>query len=323
MMVGRADDSSKNTEVGKVKHVLFFLAVLSCMVLAACSASPTPGLEPTDTPVLAGPVAGETWTRLADGMAMVYVPAGEFLMGSDEQDIDHALQTCNETQGDCERIVLDAEHPQHSVYLDGYWIDRTEVTNAQYRQCVQTGVCGESWYSHDNDFNAPDQPVVGLDWHDARDYCQWAGARLPTEAEWEKAARGTGGQVYPWGDEFDCHKGNFDDEQQMDEYVVPGGPDCDGYERTSPVGSIPSGESPYGALDMAGNVWEWVADWYDAGYYSRSPGSNPQGPDSGEDRLARGGSWFQQSYIVRAAIRFSYPPDSGNIDVGFRCARSE
>ena len=281
--------------------------------------TPTP-VRPTATPVPAGPAAGESWTRPTDGMAMVYVAAGEFLMGSDEQDIDHALQTCNETQGDCERGWFDREHPQHSVYLDAFWIDRTEVTNAQYLQCVQAGVCVESGYADDSSLNAPDQPVVGVEWFDARDYCQWAGVRLPTEAEWEKAARGTGGQVYPWGDEFDCHKGNFDDEQQISEYVVPGGPDCDGYDRAAPVGSYPAGVSPYGALDMAGNVWEWTSSLYEPYLYSLTDGREDQ--NGVGDRVIRGGSWNTQSSGDRAAFRTDVGPDFWIYFVGFRCARS-
>jgi formylglycine-generating enzyme required for sulfatase activity len=185
-----------------------------------------------------------TWQRPTDGMVMVYVPEGEFLMGSPSG------------QGN------DDEHPQHTVYLDAFWIDQTEVTNAQYRKCLEAGVCRKPVCWDNSDYNAPDQPVVCVSWGDARTYCEWAGVRLPSEAEWEKAARGTDGRVYPWGNEAPiCERAN---------YAV-----CVG--KAASAGSYPAGVSPYGALDMAGNVWEWVADWYAGNYYSRSPARNPQG----------------------------------------------
>jgi formylglycine-generating enzyme required for sulfatase activity len=218
---------------------------------------------------------------------MVYVLAGEFIMGSDEGDID--------------------EQPMHTVYLDAFYIDRTEVTNAQYRECAEAGACSQPqdtvWY---NDPNRAEHPVVWVSWCQANDYCRWAGERLPTEAEWEKAARGTDGRTYPWGEGIDCDRAQYSE--------------CGG--GTVPVGSKPQGASPYGALDMAGNVWEWVADWYDSGYYSRSPGRNPPGPDYGRYRVLRGGSWYDGQRDARCAIRFLYNPWIRFNDVGFRCARS-
>jgi serine/threonine-protein kinase len=294
-------------------------------------------IPPTDTPELPTPTPtlgiGSTMISEIDGMEYVYVPAGEFLMGSTDDD----------TMADGN------EKPQHAVYLDGYWMARTEVTNAMFARFVdETGYQtdaeqGGSGYAFDRtaggwkdtpdaDWRHPrgpasdlagldDHPVVQVSWNDATAYCQWAGSRLPTEAEWEKAARGTDGRIYPWGNAAVAGDLlNFADANLAmswaDEAVD------DGYQFTAPVGSYPAGASPYGALDMAGNVWEWVADWYDGGYYAQSPRENPTGPGSGSTRVLRGGSWFYPAYDVRAANRFLPPPDDRNDNVGFRCARS-
>jgi formylglycine-generating enzyme required for sulfatase activity len=242
---------------------------------------------------------------------MAYVPAGEFLMGSPDAD---------------PRAGSD-EMPQHIVYLDAFWIDRTEVTNAQYvrflnalgahagacrgRDCVETQV--EDRHSHilregeryvvEDGF--AEHPATEVSWYGARSYCVWAGARLPTEAEWEKAARGTDGWTYSWGDEVpDCEKAQYGD--------------CGG--TTAPVGSRLAGVSPYGALDMAGNVWEWVADWYDPAYYGSSPAQNPPGPDSGVRKVFRGGSWGYPAGFLRASDRARNRPSYAGFNVGFRCA---
>ena len=261
------------------------VAALLITSLSGCFL-PAPTPAPPPTPV-------ETWSRPADGMVMVYVPAGEFIMGSPDGE------------------GYDQEHPQHRVYLDAYWIDRTEVSNAQYRQCVDAGTCevAPGWMR--DDMNDDEQPVAGVTWYDAHIYCEWADARLPTEAEWEKAARGTDGRTYPWGNsEPDCTKANYWDKENG----------CLGI--AAAVGSYPAGASPYGALNMAGNMWEWVADWYDKYYYGNSPARNPQGPDSGEERVLRGASFMPPSYMVRCAYRNKYNPTYMYGAVGFRCARS-
>ena len=230
--------------------------------------------RPTNTPATALQV-GSTRVSPTDGMVQVYVPAGEFRMGS---------ETGNGN-----------EKPVHTVYLDAYWIDQTEVTNAMYAQCVAADACRRplnnisyTRSSYDRNPTYANYPVVYVSWEDAHNYCAWAGRRLPTEAQWEKAARGTDGRTYPWGEGIDCTRANYG-----------GVTGCVG--DTSAAGSYPTGASPYGALDMAGNVWEWVADWYDGSYYQNSPARNPQGPATGAYRALRGGSWFISDSIVRAA----------------------
>jgi eukaryotic-like serine/threonine-protein kinase len=244
---------------------------------------PTPTL--TDTPsLLSGP--GATLVSEKDGMVMVYVPDGEFLMGSTDEQISTAVQDCvgqGSSQSNCENWI-GTESPQHSVYLDAFWIDRTEVANSLYAKCVAAGACDPlndiSSYSRTSYYGNSqfaDYPVIYVNWNMASAYCSWAGRRLPSEAEWEKAARGTDGRLYPWGDQAPS--------SSLVSFAWNQGD-------TAEVGSYPAGASPYGALDMAGNVWEWVNDWYDENYYESSPSENPQGPSSGDDRGLRGGSWY-------------------------------
>ena len=243
-------------------------------------------------------------------MIQHYVPAGEFLMGSDWEEIkDYPL--AHEFQN---------EAPKHWVYLDAFWIDHTEVTNAQYAKCVADGGCTPSGCMNNPAFNQPNQPVVCVTREQAITYCHWAGRELPTEAQWEKAARGTDGRLYPWGNvpSPSC------------EYVVmnDGGLSCGRGETTWPVGSKPRGASPYGALDMAGNVWEWVSDWYDPNYYAYSPYENPTGPDGPVDDhlgVRRGGSFNRdQPSQLRVAIRYWQDVHTSNkTSLGFRCVLPE
>jgi formylglycine-generating enzyme required for sulfatase activity len=285
---------------------------------------PTETLCPVATPPPAQATIGDTWTRPADGMVMVYVPAGTFPMGSSEAAIDAAVEMCvrNSTSGECHRTWFEDESPQHMVTLDAFWIDRMEVTLAQYRQCVAAGHCASADCGVELNPNRPDQPVACVSWFDAQAYCEWAGARLPTEAEWEYAARGPEGNIFPWGDGFDPERLNYCDanctyEWRDAEYN-------DGYSRTAPVGSFEAGASWCDALDMAGNAWEWVADWYDASYYAVSPPHNPQGPESGTYRIMRGGSCYYQASYLRSARRawmLPSPRDSNNSGA-FRCVVS-
>jgi serine/threonine-protein kinase len=244
-------------------------------------------------------------------MTMVYVPGGTFQMGSTDAQIEREASQCEQNPLNrvyCERMFYAYESPQHSVTLEGFWMDRTEVSNAQYARCVQDGICQSSRLAGDPTCNGDVYPVAGIPFQDAADYCAWAGGRLPTEAEWEYAARGTEGRVYPWGDEFDCAGGNFGDD-------LTG---CDdGHAHTAPVASFPAGASWCGAQDMAGNVWEWVSDRF--GDYPAAAQTNPTGPSDGDLNLLRGGSWGYGRNGVRVAYRYPVPPSADYLGVGFRC----
>jgi len=225
-------------------------------------------------------------------MVMVYVPEGDFSMGSNS---------------------YSDEQPIHIVYLDSFWIDQTEVTNRMYTLCVAAGKCAppdsSSSYSRSSYYGNPDYgdfPVIYVSWNDASAYCAWADRRLPTEAEWEKAARGTDERTYPWGNTIDCSLANY--------YSCVGD--------TTAVGSYESGKSPYGVYDLAGNIWEWVNDWYSDTYYASLPDRNPTGPSSGDYRVLRGGAWFNGDFYVRSADRYWSSPTLSNYYIGFRCSRS-
>jgi eukaryotic-like serine/threonine-protein kinase len=256
---------------------------------------------------------------------MAYAPGGEYTMGSTEEDVDSLMRMCRGWGWRCNRTSFEMEQPAHMVALNGFWIDRTEVTNRQYGKCVEAGACrapatkcdwGEPTYG---DASKRDHPVVCVSWYQAQDYCAWAEARLPTDSEWEYAARGEKRSVYPWGNEFDCARVNSDEEPPEDKFS-PGGRGCDGYKQTSPAGAFPAGASWCGALDMAGNVWEWVADWYET--YPSERQLNPTGPSSGWAKVLRSGTWFHNPFGVRSADRdYSRPKLAWGV-IGFRCAKS-
>ncbi|MFC1936914.1 formylglycine-generating enzyme family protein, partial [Chloroflexota bacterium] len=239
----------------------------------------------------------------ADGMVILYVPEGEFEMGSDEWDPN--------------------ESPVHTVYVDAFWVYQTEVTNEMFAAFLNAegnqSEGGNTWLNAEDgdvlihqvggtwqaDSGHEDFPVIELTWFGAAAYCEWAGGRLPTEAEWEKAARGTTGYVYPWGNDWNSSLANAAGEE-------------DGFPGIAPVGSFPGGASPYGALDMAGNVFEWPLDWYDSNYYQNSPYDNPKGPASGSSHALRGGSWLTEPPRCRTTIRATTGASSYST-FGFRC----
>ncbi len=219
---------------------------------------------------------------------MVLVPAGPFVMGSDTN--------------------AASAKPAHTVTLDDFYIDVYEVTNEQYRACAEAGVCttggssriyNETWVGH---------PVMDVTWYEAQRFCEWRDGRLPTEAEWEKAARGTDERTFPWGNEpVTC---------ELTRYGA-----CGWY--TVPVGSHPKGVSPYGVHDMAGNAWEWTADWFDQDYYKDSPAENPTGPERDTGwKSSRGGAWFYQAGLMTSIWRNHAPPTAHYQYLGFRCVRN-
>jgi len=245
----------------------------------------------TPTPPLIDEPAGdasdaEVWVNPADEATYMRIPAGAFTMGADA-DADHS--------------------PAHTVYLEEFWIMQTEVTNTQYARCVEADVCTALYNERWSDPALADHPVTGVSWNQANAYAEWVGGRLPTEAEWEKAARGTDERMYPWGNQSpgDQHA-NFN-------FMTAD---------TMPVGSYLAGASPYGVLDMAGNVEEWVADWYANDYYAASPERTPLGPENGFLRVLRGGSFFHNPMQVRVFTRAKALPDSKFDSVGFRVAVS-
>lgn len=307
--------------------ILFPLLLAVALISTACQlggsqAEPTaiaiPTGAPTLTPVAFNPTAepsggnveaGTERVSAADGMIQVYIPQGSFQMGG----LD------NKASAD--------EKPVHKVDLNGYWMDKVEVTNGMYLICIQAGVCAppqntksETRVSYFNNPEFNDFPVVYVTWDNAKTYCEWAGRRLPTEAEWERAARGNTINTYPWGE--DKPNGTFANFNYL-------------LGDTNRVGSYPAGISPLGILDMAGNVNEWVSDYYDATYYANGPASNPTGPLARSNffnRVVRGGSFTDSEMEIRTAHRASvrgpnYEAEYGSSEflgdvsprIGFRC----
>lgn len=237
-----------------------------------------------------------------DGAPMVLIPEGSFPMGVPHGDRDGGRD----------------EYPRHDVFVNDFYIDKFELTNSRYLEFVKAtnhrvpqnpkNATRNLWEGDTITESLADRPVVNVDWADAQAYCQWAGKRLPTEAEWEKAAKGTADRRFPWGNVEPTNKHLNFNQQWIGEKTL------------MPVGSYELGKSPFGVYDMAGNVWEWVNDWYDAKYYEKSPAKNPMGPESGTKRVLRGSGWQNETPTVRIFTRVDSDPTIRNESTGFRCA---
>jgi formylglycine-generating enzyme required for sulfatase activity len=326
MEKAKAGSASEKTKPPRKRTLRVVVGVIGLMMIASCAipspslqtpfqserlttvtatASETPAptrtatLEPTSTPTWTGSeILEATLTSLPDyrvddkGVPMAYVPAGVFAMGNDRGSAD--------------------EQPIHPVNLDAFYIDKFEVTNGFYKACVEAGVCppvkkksSATRGSYYEDSHYVRFPVLFVDWNMAQTYCEWRDARLPTEAEWEKAARGGINFTYPWGDDPDCNLANYGN--------------CLG--DTSGATIYDLGQSRYGVYNTAGNVWEWVNDWYSGAYYRSSPRDNPQGPESGNEKVLRGGSWKDDYVEIRSVNREAENPRQFSNVIGFRCAK--
>ncbi|MGZ8365402.1 MAG: formylglycine-generating enzyme family protein [Nitrospira sp.] len=237
-----------------------------------------------------------------DRAPMVEIPSGSFPMGVPPGDRDGGRD----------------EYPRHEVLLDTFWIDQFEVTNGRYVEFVKsaghrvpqnpTNPTRNLWQGDSITESLAERPVINVDWFDADAYCKWAGKRLPTEAEWEKAAKGTSDRRFPWGNVEPTAKHLNYNQRWIGEKTL------------MPVGSYEAGKSPYGVYDVVGNVWEWVNDWYDARYYEKSPSKNPTGPQEGTKKVIRGAGWQNETPTVRIFTRVDSVPTMRNESTGFRCA---
>jgi serine/threonine-protein kinase len=338
-------DSLRITILGRYRKLLYklSLSMIFALLLTTCSA-PTTGEQPA-TPTTAlntispmqtipipttlpdptikqtptateQPTIGSTRTSEVDQMVQVYVPAGEFIMGSNHPDDKKSVEGG--------RAYV--EIPVHTVSLDGYWIDKYEITNGQYKACVDADVCQPPHITYSATrpkyFGNPEYsnyPVIWVSWYMARTYCEWVGRRLPTEAEWEKAARGTDGRRYPWGnEELSGERANFCDANCP--LTIANFNYNDGYADTAPVGSFPAGASPYGALDMAGNVWEWTSTIVQLYPYDANDGREDLNVRA--ERIWRGGPWSNGVWWMHSAIRYRSVQWYWNWNLGIRCASS-
>jgi formylglycine-generating enzyme required for sulfatase activity len=336
-------------KIASILSIFIFFAISSSCGVKPPAPTTTSTLPISTATVESMPAAGDIKVSEVDGMEMIYVPAGEFIMGNNNG--------------------ASYERPEHIANVDAFWIDKTEVTNAMFANFIdEAGTAlevpeiqdtvsffnpftggqihkdGEEWTIETGFEN---HPVVNVTWYGAQAYCDWTGRTLPSEAQWEKAARGADGRLYPWGNTFACQNGNFDDESTIDAFTVEGGSACDSFSDTAPVGSFPAGASPYGALDMGGNVWEWTSEQFSDYSYSQTPAIVPTSilaseliklppdvngcPHPGEFcdslmepdqyRVMRGGSWFSDELSSTTFTRdWNHIMESTYPYLGFRCA---
>ena len=283
--------------------------------------APSPSPEP-------GPPEISPWITDAKGVTMALIPAGEFTMGNS---IDQVLAECRNlfpasADANCKAEFYLDETPAHPVQVSAFYMDKYEVTNQLYKACVSAGACKppaqSSSATHNAYYGNPEfnsYPVIWVDWNMAKAYCEWRGARLPTEAEWEKAARGDSGHNYPWGERFEGAKANACDVNCQADYADKNF--NDGFAEIAPADAFENGASVFGVVNLAGNVSEWVSDWYMEPFYVQpgSGGPDPLGPQGGEKRVIRGGSWFRYPINLRTVTRSSREPSYTANDVGFRC----
>ncbi|MCJ7716369.1 MAG: formylglycine-generating enzyme family protein [Anaerolineales bacterium] len=297
------------------QNSIFILSVLlsSTWILAGC-------ISATEVDTISKDSTRKPISRQKDGMSMVYIPGDSFNMGSTAEEIESAIELCKDHYSPCNNWYYEREGPHHPVSLDSFWIDQTEISNNQYRLCVNEGACLEITECKKGDptFEDPlkgDYPVVCADWDDANTYCQWVGGRLPTEAEWEYAFRGDEGLIFTWGNEFEGNKLNYCDQNCTQDHADQRFDD--GYPLSAPVGSFPAGASWAGVMNMSGNVSEWVSDWF--GEYSPDKEINPAGPSSGTQKMLKGCSWYYHPTYCRGAARPAVEPSTRFDYLGFRC----
>jgi len=350
---------------------VYFLLLTTCFVNLFLGCGDNAKKSPVQFPQKYPKGARREIVTEKDGATMVLIPAGEFIMGSTETEAKDAEKRWGLAEG-----TLKSETPQHIVFVDAFYIDKYEVTNAQYKKFVdETGHPTPSvptmeevlltfrnelrdeadaisarqsektyrelrrrlkpwaWKNETYPEGKANHPVVLVSWYDAVAYAKWANKRLSTEAEWEKAARGTDGRIYPWGNEWDASKCNS--AERIAKKALPNlqasllwfgewkkiSPTESARNTTVPVGSYKSGKSPFGIYDMAGNAFEWCMDWYDEDYYAKSPKREPTGPATGSTCVLRGGSWNYPGFKLRTTYRNKHAPEVGGSPNGFRCVR--
>lgn len=303
-LIKSLSEAHKHTEGEVISLKKMVIKLNECFETVFSEKSGETLLSPASKIEFTAEKSGSSIISSIDGSEMILIPPGGFFMGSDDGGDD--------------------EKPLHKVYIDSYYIYKYPVTNFMYCNFLNAIRIDESvvgkWLEIEDENchiyvdkglyrvkkGAEDYPVVNVTWYGADAYARWAGKRLPTEAEWEKAARGTKGNLYPWGDEWGENKCSH----------------CYGSGKVMPVGSYPEGASPFGLMDMSGNVWEWCSDWYDANYYVNTPDKNPPGPSAGQEKIIRGGSCINDARGCRCANRHKYTPENRNYSLGFRCVKS-